>query len=83
MKCLSIMATHFFDDFVTFCREGEEQLANMTVHNFFSLLGWGVSEDKDKEFGREFGARFLLKGICMARSCSRTQRSGWTKWQLC
>ena len=56
MKCLKVMVAHFFDDFVKICREGEEQLVNMTVHNFFSLLGWSVSEDKDKEFGREFGA---------------------------
>ena len=56
VKCLSLMMTHFFDDFITVCRKGEAALVSQVLGNFFRLLGWKVAEDKDQDFSAEFGA---------------------------
>ena len=39
VKCLSLMMTHFFDDFITVCRKGEAALVSQVLGNFFRLLG--------------------------------------------
>ena len=56
VKCLALMMTHFFDDFVTICQAEESRLVSQVLNNFFHLLGWKVAEDKDKDFSSEFGA---------------------------
>ena len=56
VKCLALMMTHFFDDFITVCRAEESRLVSQVLSNFFGLLGWKVAEDKDRDFSSEFGA---------------------------
>ena len=62
VKCLALMTTHFFDDFVTICQAEESRLVSHVLNNFFGLLGWKVAEDKDKDFSSEFGAL----GVCVS-----------------
>ena len=55
VSALSVMVTHFFDDFVSLSREGEEDMMDKVVLGFFGLLGWTVSVDKDAPFSESFG----------------------------
>eukprot|EP00435_Cladocopium_sp_Y103_P043140 s2541_g12.t1 len=45
----------FFDDFVTFARNGEVPTKDIAIVQFFKLLGWATSSgDKDLPFGDSF-----------------------------
>ena len=56
VKGLRVLVTHFYDDFLTLGREVEKDHLDLTLKNFFSLLGWRLSIDKDKPFSLEFSA---------------------------
>eukprot|EP00435_Cladocopium_sp_Y103_P018570 s3790_g4.t1 len=57
-RCLSVMWTNFYDDFVTFswCNDASRTAASIEL--FFDLLGWQFARDGDKAqaFGPNFGA---------------------------
>lgn len=50
LKGLKILWSTYFDDYVVFCREEEQQHVESVVSLFFQLLGWVVSEDKSSTF---------------------------------
>jgi len=50
LKGLKILWSTYFDDYVVFCREEEQQHIESSVNLFFQLLGWVVSEDKSNAF---------------------------------
>ena len=56
VKCLALLMTHFFDDFVTVCRKAESNMVSQVLDSFFKLLGWKVAEDKDCDFAAAFSA---------------------------
>ena len=56
VKALSVMVTHFFDDFITVGRAKEAALLEKVVLGFFDLLGWQVSTDKELPFSESFSA---------------------------
>ena len=57
-KCLAIMWTNFYDDFVTFSLEEDVTGTGAAVELLFDLLGWRFAQDGDKAlpFGHDFGA---------------------------
>ena len=66
-KCLAIMWTNFYDDFVTFSWDDDRKRTECTVELLFELLGWQFAREGDKalEFGNVFGAL----GIQVDLSC--------------
>ena len=81
VAALSVMVTHFFDDFVSLSREGEEGMLDKVVLGFFDLLGWTVSVDKDAPFSESFGAlgiwvsfeRFLQGEVLFSNTTKRIE----------
>eukprot|EP00435_Cladocopium_sp_Y103_P054817 s1566_g18.t1 len=57
-KCLSIMWSNFYDDFVTFSWTEDAQRTSDAVELLFDLLGWQFVREGDKalQFGPNFGA---------------------------
>ena len=55
-KALKLVWSHFFDDFICLASEQEAKSVNLAVMTLFRLLGWKVSENKDKPFSKEFSA---------------------------
>ena len=57
-KCLFVMWTNFYDDFVTFSLEEDVNVVGSTVELLFDLLGWRFAQEGDKAlpFGSVFGA---------------------------
>ena len=57
-RCLAVMWTNFYDDFVTFSWEDDADRTCATVELLFDLLGWQFAWEGDKAlpFGRNFGA---------------------------
>ena len=81
VSALSVMVTHFFDDFVSLSRDGEEDMMDKVVLGFFGLLGWTVSVDKDAPFSEGFGAlgiwvsfeRFLHGEVLFSNTAKRIE----------
>ena len=79
VKALSVMVTHFFDDFITVGRTKEASLLEKVVLGFFDLLGWQVSTDKELPFSESFSAlgirvsftRFLYGEVLFTNTASR------------
>ena len=59
-KALKLIWSHFFDDFICLSAEQESKSVDLAVMTLFRLLGWKVSESKDKPFSTEFGALGVL-----------------------
>ena len=57
-KCLAVIWTNFYDDFVTFSLEDDVVGTGATVELLFDLLGWDFAQEGDKAlaFGPSFGA---------------------------
>ena len=57
-KCLAVMWSNFYDDFVTLSFEEDAERTSATVELLFNLLGWHFAQDGDKAlpFGPSFGA---------------------------
>eukprot|EP00438_Fugacium_kawagutii_P031390 Skav210360 [mRNA] locus=scaffold2370:122616:124334:- [translate_table: standard] len=55
-KALNLVWSFFFDDYITLCKHGEEALVDGMVSQFFRLLGWAVSSNKDSPFSEVFKA---------------------------
>ena len=55
-KALKLVRSHFFDDFICLASEQESRSVDLAVMTLFRLLGWKVSENKDKPFSKEFSA---------------------------
>eukprot|EP00435_Cladocopium_sp_Y103_P061042 s605_g22.t1 len=57
-KCLSVMWTNFYDDFVTFSWSDDAPRTSTSIELFFDLLGWQFAREGDKAqaFGPNFGA---------------------------
>eukprot|EP00435_Cladocopium_sp_Y103_P006748 s5076_g2.t1 len=57
-KCLSVMWTNFYDDFVTFSWSDDASRTAASIELFFDLLGWQFAREGDKAqaFGPNFGA---------------------------
>ena len=57
-KCLAVMWSNFYDDFVTLSFEEDAERTSTTVELLFNLLGWQFAQDGDKAlpFGSSFGA---------------------------
>jgi hypothetical protein len=57
-KCLAVMWTNLYDDFVTFSLEEDVVGTGATVELLFDLLGWDFAQEGDKalSFGPSFGA---------------------------
>lgn len=55
-KALNLVWFFFFDDYITLCKQGEESLVDGVVNQFFKLLGWAVSSNKDSPFSDVFKA---------------------------
>ena len=55
-KALKLVWSHFFDDFICLASEQESRSVDLAVMTLFRLLGWNVSENKDKPFSKEFSA---------------------------
>ena len=57
-KCLAVMWTNFYDDFVTFSWEDDAERTSATVELLFDLLGWQFAREGEKAlpFGQNFGA---------------------------
>ena len=56
VRALSVMVTHFFDDFISVGRSREATILEKVVLTFFNLLGWQVSVDKELPFAETFSA---------------------------
>ena len=56
-KCLAIMWSNFYDDFVTFCWSDDCDRTENAVALLFDLLGWQFARDGEKAlpFGKNFG----------------------------
>ena len=57
-KCLAVMWTNFYDDFITFSWDDDADRTCSAVELLFDLLGWDFARDGDKAlaFDRCFGA---------------------------
>eukprot|EP00438_Fugacium_kawagutii_P022858 Skav220542 [mRNA] locus=scaffold1683:146141:148012:- [translate_table: standard] len=53
---LNLTWSNFFDDYITFCRGCESEVVSGVISQFFRLLGWMVSDDKDRPFSQVFKA---------------------------
>ena len=84
------MVTHFFSDFVSLSREGEEDMMDKVVLGFFELLGWTMSIDKDVVFSESFGAlgiwvafeRFLHGEVLFSNTTKRVEEVNAYLFQL-
>ena len=61
VAALKIVWSHFFDDFVVFCKAGHESYTGNTVELLFKLLGWKFAEDGEKAM--EFSKVFTALGV--------------------
>lgn len=66
LKTLGTMLFHFvwtsyYDDFIVICRKGDEDNTDRLVRQFFSVLGWELSSDADKD--KPFGVTFAALGV--------------------
>ena len=66
-KCLAVMWTNFYDDFVTFRWERDVERTNAAVELLFDLLGWQFAREGDKAL--PFGCNFGALGIQVDLSC--------------
>ena len=66
-KCLSVMWTSFYDDFITLSLEEDAERTEATVELLFDLLGWQFAQDGDKAL--PFGSSFGALGIHINLSC--------------
>ena len=66
-KCLSIMWSNFYDDFVTFSWTEDCERTERVVALLFDLLGWDFARDGDKAL--PFGPNFGALGIQIDLSC--------------
>ena len=53
---LKVIWTHFFDDFVSLASSIEAKAVDLAISTLFGLLGWKVSDSKDKPFAEGFSA---------------------------
>ncbi|CAE7222589.1 unnamed protein product [Symbiodinium sp. CCMP2592] len=53
---LKLIWSHFFDDFLSLTTQIEAKAVDLAISSLFRLLGWKVSEDKDKPFAESFAA---------------------------
>ncbi|CAE7241857.1 unnamed protein product [Symbiodinium sp. CCMP2592] len=53
---LKLIWSHFFDDFLSLATQVEAKAVDLAISSLFRLLGWKVSEDKDKPFAESFAA---------------------------
>ncbi|CAE7283274.1 unnamed protein product [Symbiodinium sp. CCMP2592] len=53
---LKLIWSHFFDDFLSLATQIEAKAVDLAISSLFRLLGWKVSEDKDKPFAESFAA---------------------------
>ena len=60
-KCLAIMWTSFYDDFVTLSWKDDADRTSLAVELLFDLLGWSFARDGDKAL--PFGLCFSALGI--------------------
>eukprot|EP00435_Cladocopium_sp_Y103_P055104 s1350_g18.t1 len=69
VKALGIVWSHFFDDFVTFCRSVHSNNTAQTVDLLFKLLGWKYAEHGDKatNFASQLGALGVVINLEDAR----------------
>ena len=65
-KCLAVIWSNFYDDFVTLSFEEDAERTSATVELLFNLLGWHFAQDGDKAlpFGSSFGA--FLKELVLS-----------------
>ncbi len=54
----NIIWTSFYDDYICFCKKGDEQSTGVMIQSLFASLGWVLSSDpeKDKDFSTVFHA---------------------------
>ncbi|CAE7272721.1 unnamed protein product [Symbiodinium sp. CCMP2592] len=53
---VKLIWSHFFDDFLSLATQVEAKAVDLAISSLFRLLGWKVSEDKDKPFAESFAA---------------------------
>ena len=53
---MKVIWTHFFDDFVSLASSIEAKAVDLAISTLFRLLGWKVSDSKDKPFAEGFSA---------------------------
>ncbi|CAE7599568.1 unnamed protein product [Symbiodinium sp. CCMP2592] len=53
---LKLIWSHFFDDFLSLATQVEAKAVGLAISSLSRLLGWKVSEDKDKPFAESFAA---------------------------
>ena len=66
-KCLAVMWSNFYDDFVTFSWEEDSLRTARSIELLFDLLVWQFAREGDKTFG--FGPNFGVVGINIDLSC--------------
>ena len=64
-KCLAVMWTNFYDDFVTFSWEADSERTSASIELLFDLLGWDFACDGEKAlaFDHFFGALGIHVGL--------------------
>ena len=77
---LKVIWTRFFDDFVSLASSIEAKAVDLAISTLFRLLGWKVSDSKDKPFAEGFSAlgvwisfeRFLKGEVLFHNTDKRT-----------
>jgi len=70
VKEFLVLATNYFDDFVTFAEDTEASAVTACVHMFFKLVGWAFAAEGPK--APDFAELFTALGVTINVGCLHT-----------